>query len=76
MILDADQQRALRVLRYWFGPVEVLGVEGVPGDTSPGVTGQQLALPIPEPGRSNNRGSSGNVPGSGAPTDDGAAIGA
>jgi hypothetical protein len=40
------------VLRYWFGDLEVLavlehdGVEGVPGDTSPGLASQQLALSI------------------------------
>jgi hypothetical protein len=57
MIPDPDQQRALRVLRYWFGEVEVLAVEGVPGDTSPGLASQQLALPIPDGERSTDRGS-------------------
>ena len=45
--LDQDQAAALRVLRYWFGDVEVLTVvEGVPGDTSPGLASQQLSLTI------------------------------
>jgi len=51
--LDCDQLCALAVLRYWFGPdLEVLavlehnGVEGVPGDTSPGLASQQLALTL------------------------------
>jgi hypothetical protein len=45
------------VLRYWFGDLEVLavhehqGVEGVPGDTSPGLASQQLALTLDDPGR-------------------------
>jgi hypothetical protein len=45
--LDPDQQRALRVLRYWFGRVQVLAVvEGVSGDTSPDLASQQLSLTI------------------------------
>jgi hypothetical protein len=50
--LDPDQARALRVLRYWFGDLEVLAVlelEGVPGDTSPGLASQQLSLRIEAP---------------------------
>jgi hypothetical protein len=47
--LDPDQYRALRVLRRHFGAVEVLEVEGVPGDTSPGLASQQLALSIEAP---------------------------
>jgi hypothetical protein len=45
------------VLRYWFGDLEVLavlehnGVEGVPGDTSPGLASQQLALTLDDPRR-------------------------
>jgi hypothetical protein len=45
--LDPDQAAALRVLRYWFGDVQVLAVvEGVSGDTSPDLASQQLSLTI------------------------------
>jgi hypothetical protein len=45
------------VLRYWFSDLEVLarlehqGVEGVPGDTSPGLASQRLALTLDTPER-------------------------
>jgi hypothetical protein len=44
--LDPDLAAAMRVLRYWFGRVEVLGVEGVSGDTSPDLASQQLSLTV------------------------------
>jgi hypothetical protein len=36
--------------RSWFGDIQVLAVEEVPGDTSPGPAGQQPALTSTTPG--------------------------
>jgi hypothetical protein len=58
--VDRDQLAALRMLRSWLGPVEVLevrGLEGVPGDPSPGLAGQQLALTVDGGERHPDRGS-------------------
>ena len=46
MTLDSDLAAAMRVLRYWFGRVEVLGVEQGSGDAIPGLASQQLSLTI------------------------------
>jgi hypothetical protein len=47
--VDRDQLRALAVLRYWFGDLEVIeireGVEGE-GQPSPWLASQQLSLTI------------------------------
>jgi hypothetical protein len=48
--IDPDQLRALAVLRYWLGPIEVLAVvEQGSGDPIPGLAGQQLALALDDP---------------------------
>jgi hypothetical protein len=45
--VDLDQLAALRVLRYWLGDVQVLGVvERGSGGSRPRDTGRQLALSI------------------------------
>lgn len=56
MTIGRDQLRALAVLRYWFGDLEVLAVlEHERGCGSSGApapdTGHQLALTIDAPGR-------------------------
>jgi hypothetical protein len=48
--VDRDQLAALRVLRYWFGVVEVVEVrEGSGEGNPPRLTGDQLALSFEVP---------------------------